>query len=109
MSWLARMLGLFAGAPQGQERARSPKWDAFRARFLKENNECAACGAVKELEVHHVVPYQVRPDMELDRENLITLCRDDHFTFGHLKDWRSWNDKVRADCEKYRAKVRKRP
>lgn len=109
MSWLARMLGLFCGEPQTQERARSPKWESCRAKFLKDHNECAACGTVRELEVHHVVPYQLRPDMELDLENLITLCRDDHFTFGHLKDWKSWNDKVRTDSEKYRAKVRRRP
>lgn len=111
MKLLARMLSWFAGdvtAVSG-ERQRSPKWETFRREFLKVNNECAACGSVRDLEVHHVVPYQRRPDLELDSENCITLCRDDHFTFGHLKDWRSWNETVRYDCQRYKAKVRRRP
>jgi hypothetical protein len=47
--------------------------------------------------------------LELDRANLITLCRDHHFWFGHLGSWSSWNANVREDAAIWRAKIANRP
>lgn len=109
MRWLNKILDLFAGPDHGYEAQRSPRWPAFRSKWLKSHNTCAACGTTSDLEVHHIVPFYVTPQLECDESNVITLCRDDHFTFGHLKDWKSWNAQVTQDCESYLNKVRSRP
>ena len=89
---------------------RSPKWRKVRNEFIKNNNECAACGRDDDLEVHHIVPYHVDPSLELDHCNLITLCgKHCHFIFGHLGDWKSWNKDVVEDTKNYHKKIINRP
>ena len=66
-----------------------------------------ACGRRKSLEVHHVVPVSEDPAMELDPENLVTLCGDPcHLVFGHLLSWKNSNPHVRDDAAKYLARRR---
>lgn len=89
---------------------RSPKWRKVRAEHIKKNPKCAACGRKDNLEVHHIVPYHIDPDKELDPENLITLCgKYCHFVFGHLMDWKSWNENVVRDCTLYNISISQRP
>lgn len=77
---------------------RSSGWPKVRADFLKTNPACAACGGTKNLEVHHVRPYHLFPESELDPDNLIALCdrpgRNCHFVFGHFWDWSDYNPNV---------------
>jgi len=69
-----------------------------------------ACGACKKLEVHHIVPVHLNPDLELDPENLITLCdKYCHFIFGHLMDYKSWNVDVVNDSAEYLQKIKNKP
>jgi predicted restriction endonuclease len=89
--------------------ARSSEWSKVRKLFLSTNNSCAACGSEKTLEVHHIEPFHVNPDKELDITNLITLCKTCHFIFGHLMDYNSWNISVREDAKVYLSKVKNRP
>jgi hypothetical protein len=88
---------------------RSPQWPAVRAAWLCVHPECAACGARKELRVHHIVPVHVDPARECDLANLLTLCDRCHLLIGHLGDYRSWNADVVADAARLREKVRNRP
>lgn len=89
---------------------RSPKWTNLRKKHLEKNNVCAACGRDKKLEVHHIEPVHINPDRELDPTNLVTLCDNPcHFVFGHLMNYKSWNQEVIGDCERYYEKVRSRP
>lgn len=89
---------------------RSPKWRDVRNTHVKNNPACAACGRKDGLEVHHIVPYNVDPSLELNPNNLITLCdKQCHFLFGHLCDWKSWNSDVVSDCLVYRNKINNRP
>lgn len=53
---------------------RSPKWDNVRDQFLAANPFCEACGHRSGLQVHHVKPFKTNPELELDSNNLITLC-----------------------------------
>jgi hypothetical protein len=65
--------------------------------------------------VHHVIPFHLRRDLELDPENLITLCENKrdgvncHLLFGHLGCFKSFNPSVRADVVTWRAKLKTRP
>lgn len=89
---------------------RSPKWSKVRKDHLKQNPCCAACGAKNKQEVHHIKPVHLFPDLELDVSNLITLCADPcHITFGHLMNFKSWNEDVSKDCSVYYNKIQNRP
>ena len=92
---------------------RSKLWPKVRAKHLKENPTCAACGSKKHAQVHHVKPFHLHPDLELSPENLITLCESPghacHFYCGHLLSWRSWNPNVRRDAASVLKKIAERP
>lgn len=90
-----------------EEYGRSGAWARVRREHLEREPECAACGRADDLEVHHVVPYHQRPEMELDPGNLVTLCADPcHFVHGHLLNWKRSNPHVREDAARYRERVR---
>lgn len=84
-------------APKGAK--RSPRWRAVRREHLKHHPTCAACGGSVKLQVHHLIPFHVAPDLELDPSNLITLCEAGkygvkcHQLLGHRGDFRliNWN------------------
>jgi 5-methylcytosine-specific restriction protein A len=89
---------------------RSPKWSTVRKNHIKNNPYCIACGSTAKLEVHHKIPVHISPELELDPENLVTLCADPcHLMFGHLKNFKSYNKEVIEDCYVYNNKVKNRP
>lgn len=107
MSMMKTITEYFAGLP-----ARSPKWAAVRGAHLKRNPTCAACGSKDNLEVHHVRPFHLFPNLELDPANLMTLCENGgncHLMLGHLKNWKSYNIDVRKDAEVLLQKIKARP
>ncbi|NBP15368.1 HNH endonuclease [bacterium] len=88
---------------------RSSSWNKVRNDYIKNNPKCAACGKIKNLEVHHIIPYKIDKTKELDIDNLITLCRDHcHFVFGHFMDWKSYNPEVKEDASRYLAKIKQK-
>lgn len=90
------------------DRPRSGKWPRIATAHLANNPTCAVCGGKLDLDVHHVLPFHLYPKLELDRQNLITLCRHHHFLFGHLENWSAFNPLVRADAEIWRFRLRAR-
>lgn len=83
---------------------RSPKWSAVRKHHLLTHNYCAACGNQENLEVHHIKPFHLHPELELEESNLITLCeckdgRECHLRIGHLGDWHKFNVNVIEDSK----------
>ncbi len=101
-----------AGVSGSTKSKRSPKWAATRERFAKQFPDCAACGAVDHINVHHVIPFHEDKELELDPTNLITLCRYHHFHIGHDRDglsgpgepnWNDSNPNVRQECAAFRS------
>jgi hypothetical protein len=89
---------------------RSPEWDRVKRRFKKTHPTCAVCGSRKRLTVHHIIPYHLRQELELEESNLITLCEEGcHFLIGHWKSWKSWNKTMRADAEWLNERIKTRP
>jgi 5-methylcytosine-specific restriction enzyme A len=90
---------------------RSPKWQTVRKNFLKSHGECAVCGGKTKLEVHHIKPFHEYPELELEEENLITLCESDsggvvcHLFFGHLGDYKKINPDVLDDAKEWRQRL----
>jgi len=84
-------------APPGAK--RSPAWRTVRREYIKAFDSCECCdrkGARYQLEAHHVIPYHLAPDMELDFMNIMTMCRRCHLIIGHLGGWARINPQVVA-------------
>lgn len=92
---------------------RSPRWESVRANHLKNNPLCVACGSKEHLQVHHIKPFHLFPELELDPTNLITLCEFDnkdsnatndnhHLILGHNGDFHKNNEDVIKEINKYR-------
>jgi len=87
-----------------KEKQRSFKWAEVRDNFLFLNPNCAACGGTERLQVHHIIPFHVNEKLELDENNLITLCmgkNECHLEIGHGDSWKCYNPKVKDDAEKF--------
>jgi len=80
---------------------RSSKWPKVEKDFLSKHPVCEACGSNKKLNVHHKKPYHLHPELELDENNLITLCmeKECHLLIGHLDDFKAYNPNVERDVE----------
>jgi hypothetical protein len=92
---------------------RSDKWPEVRKAHLLLFPTCAVCGTKKLLQVHHKKPFHLEPELELDPNNLITLCEDTghncHLVFGHLDSFESYNPDVVADAAAWNLKIASRP
>ena len=111
MEWLTILLrDWWYGRPDdldcgwGERGLRSPQWSTVRKHHLEKEYKCQWCGAKKLLSVHHIVPFHVQPDLELEDDNLITLCeglfRNCHFRRGHVSNWKKSDPEIRVECMK---------
>jgi hypothetical protein len=89
---------------------RSSKWPRVRREHLAREPQCQWCAAKSKLEVHHLRPFHLFPELELDDGkdgtgkdgNLITLCEchtECHLRHGHLGRWVLFNENIRKQCE----------
>lgn len=83
---------------------RSPKWEATRKAFLKDNPHCKVCNGTEDVEVHHIKPFHLYPKLELKKTNLITLCESKqhgvncHLFIGHRGNYRKFNKNCIVDA-----------
>lgn len=96
-------------APKGARRSKD--WSDVRKEHLIRNPRCEVCGSTKKLEVHHIVPFHIAPDLELEPTNLMTLCESKkygltcHQLIGHLGNYRRINAAVKLDAMTWRMKL----
>ena len=77
---------------------RSSQWPTLEKHFLESHPTCAACGSKNRLNVHHCKPFHLDPKLELDPNNLITLCMDTkecHLHLGHGGSFKQYCPDVR--------------
>ena len=91
-------------------RERSPEWSRVAKEHLHREPACLACGYKgRKVQVHHIKPFHLHPQLELDPDNLITLCeargREHHLLLGHLDAWDSFNEHIRADVKHFYRKT----
>lgn len=95
-----------------KRKRRSPKWRTVRAEHLERKPRCAVCDGTSKVEVHHIIPFHVAPELELEPANLLTLCErkkyglNCHQLVGHLGNYRRANPDVRCDASTWRRKIR---
>jgi hypothetical protein len=89
--------------------SRSSEWPALRRKWLVIQPKCQSCGKTTKLEVHHIKPVHLYPELELDETNLITLCENPtmncHFIMGHCLNWLAWNHDVEFDAHMIRDSI----
>lgn len=96
------------------EHPRSPQWPKLRRDFLKANPTCAFCGGKKKLEAHHIRPYHIRPELELNTSNLIPLCEgrtglNCHLIAGHWGDFvDKYNLQIEGDAKDWIKRLEKK-
>ena len=100
---IKRLFKAFTEAVKGKPLAvRSSRWETVRKRHLKAFPMCAACGCNQYLQVHHIKPFHLYPELELEQSNLITLCENKeyqcHLNVGHLGSWKKENPNVVQDA-----------
>ena len=103
--------------------SRSPMWPATRQAHITAHPACAACGFVPKKnqpsnQVHHKIPFHLHEknsageDLELDPENLITLCGPGHWNchlhIGHLGNFHCWNEAVDQDSAYFLSRIASR-
>lgn len=88
---------------------RSSGWRKVRGEVVEERKKCECCQTKQNLDVHHIEPFHLAPEKELDKKNLIVLCSKCHFLIGHLCNWKSFNIDVVQDAQYLCEKIRNRP
>ncbi len=82
----------------GVDAKRSSKWPTVEKHFKENHPTCEACGSKNRLNVHHCKPFHLDPALELDPNNLITLCMDIkecHLHIGHGGSFKQYCPDVR--------------
>lgn len=86
---------------------RSSQWPTLRDAHIKANPFCIVCGKTKGLEAHHIRPFHLHPELELDPTNLVTLCTQNqtincHLRFGHWGNFMTkYNPTIKEDAAKW--------
>jgi len=83
------------------------KWRRVRNQFYATHQTCAMCGAAKDVQVHHILPWHLYPDLRYTHTNLISLCQPCHFRFGHGRDWKAYNPDIGNLSEAARESLKK--
>ena len=92
---------------------RSGHWSSVRKHHLEKHAECAVCGDKDKLEVHHIKPFHLHPELELNPENLITMCESKsygiicHLLIGHNGSYKDINPDVVEHARLWREKLSK--
>lgn len=104
---LKRLFKALTEAVKGKPlKLRSSRWETVRKRHLKAFPTCAACGCNQHLQVHHIKPFHLHPELELVDSNLITLCEGKgdrlcHLNIGHLGSFKKENPDVVKDAQEF--------
>lgn len=89
MNWL---FNLFADKTFGAK--RSFEWSSFRKQHIM--NKCEYCNSKWFLNLHHVLPFHLYKELELEPTNICTLCRSCHLLLGHFQKWASFNEDIKS-------------
>jgi len=72
-------------------------WQRCKKEFFKiVPKECACCGGKKKIQVHHIKPRHLFPQLALVLSNLIALCKDCHLRIGHLGSYFQYNETIKS-------------
>ena len=76
--WLSKKYNRQHTQSRANDFYRSPEWRKLSRRLLKERPVCEVCGMNYSADVHHRFPVADYPEMALDEDNLMCLCKSCH-------------------------------
>lgn len=92
------------GEPEKRQGERDARWNSVRKEHIRTHSFCIACGNTSNLEAHHIKPFSQNPELELDPNNLVTLCTcsvrgkmNCHLMMGHNGSMQEHNPNVVHD------------
>jgi 5-methylcytosine-specific restriction enzyme A len=91
---------------------RSSRWAKVRKEHLEANPKCIVCEGTQQLNVHHIKPFHLHPELELDPNNLVTLCECAsygiicHLLIGHLGNYKNINPNSVEDAKIWNIKLK---
>lgn len=65
-------------------------WLSLKSKILYLKKYCEICNSKRFLQVHHILPRSSNPELAMDEENLMVLCKDCHKSI-HSKDKHRYN------------------
>lgn len=74
-------------------------WRRVRNEHFELEPMCQMCGETGTCDVHHIIPWQYSEELRYDHDNLVTLCRRDHFLYGHLRNWHRYCPEILELCQ----------
>lgn len=84
------------------KQGRSSEWKDLRDSFILREKVCGYCMRQdKDMEVHHITPFHVAPELELEEDNLIVLCKKCHLVQGHYGNFKLWNPDIKLHSANY--------
>lgn len=96
---------MFTIQDQAKALSRGSEWREVRNNHIEEQPWCQCCGRHTQLEVHHYIPWHLAIDLRTDPRNLVTLCRECHFRYGHFSHWKDYNPDLKEHIEYMRKHV----
>jgi hypothetical protein len=90
---------------------RSSRWPAVRKAHILAHPTCEVCGGTTVLAAHHIEPFHLRPSLELEPSNLMTLCErkgygiNCHLLVGHLGNYKRINRDSVIDAAVWKSKL----
>ena len=88
---------------------RSSQWSGVRKENIKSYCEFCERKPLLGLNLHHILPFHLYPEAELDPTNFITVCRHCHLYFAHLGSFKSFNKDIKKEAEEWQTKRKHRP
>ena len=102
---------VFKSVRRETKKARSSHWPVVRTAHLHDSPNCAACGGNLHVQVHHIEPFNEKPELELEPTNLISLCmglHECHIRIGHGGSFDHFNPRAKVDAATVLAHPEKR-
>lgn len=66
----------------------SPEYNIYVKQILKRDSKCQCCGSFENLEVHHILPFNLYNSLGDDINNGIVLCEHCHKEYHHIYSWK---------------------
>lgn len=73
------------------------RWLDIARKYRRHNPICEVCGSNNSIEIHHIKPAALYPNLIYDETNLISLCRKGnncHLRFGHNGNYNNYNPDI---------------
>ena len=77
-------------APGTPKESRDPRWQAASKKYLQKNRTCICCGK-KAVVTHHLKPFHLFPELEMEPSNWRAMCAPCHLIVGHLGNFSNYN------------------